>query len=115
MNRIFEKHVEIKRNEDGKMPEIVMGLDYYLLESDLEMEIEKGVDNITGDVITKMETRKSYGIEIVKRQIGIPDEKERFKDVFQSRERAEGLVQMLARQTVTPSTLSYILDDLIGI
>ncbi len=115
MNRFFEKHVEIERNEDGQMSKTMMALDYYLLEDEREWEIKEDIDDITGDTIRRMETRKSYGIEIVKSQIGAPDEKECFRDLFQSRERAQGLVQMLVRQTVTPSALPYILDDLIGI
>ena len=115
MNRFFEKHVEIVRNDNSQIPEATLNLDYYLLESEREKEIVKCIDTVTGDVIIKKEICKLYGVEIVKRQTGAPDEKQGYEDVFQNKEKARKLVHMLADHTVTPSTLAYVLDDLIGI
>lgn len=115
MTKFFERHVEIERNDNSQIPETTLDLDYYLLESERERQIVKCIDEVTGNAITQKEICKSYGVEIVKRQSGAPDEKQRYEDVFQNKERTQKLIQMLADQTVTPSTLAYILDDLIGI
>lgn len=115
MNRFFERHVEIVLNDNSQIHEATLDLDYYLLESERKRQIVKCIDEVSGNVITKNEICKSYGVEVVKRQAGAPDEKEGFEDVFQSKEKALKLVRMLADHTVTPSTLAYVLDDLIGI
>lgn len=101
MCKFFEKHVVVEEHECDQRTRNNMELEYYLLES--------GYDNIDTH-----ETQKAYGVEIVKKQIGQPDEKKQYVDIFPSRDRAKDLIELLSEQIVTPSTLSYILDDILG-
>lgn len=102
MCKFFEKHVVVEGSEQGQKIKNEMELNYYLLES--------GFDDTDSQ-----ETQKAYGIEIIKKQIGRPDEKKQYENIFPSRDKAKSLIELLAEQTVTPSTLSYILDDILGI
>lgn len=102
--KFFEKHVVVEGSEHGQKIKNEMELDYYLLES--------GSEDVDAD---KQEIQKAYGVEIIKKQIGRPDERKQYKNIFPSRDKAKNLIELLAEQTVTPSTLSYILDDLLGI
>lgn len=99
--RFFEKHVEVDRNECGQKSKDRMELDYYLLESEYDDADVQGAQKI-------------YGVEIIKKQNGIADEQKQYRNIYPNKERAKKLIELLAEQTVTPSTLSYILDDLIG-
>jgi hypothetical protein len=99
--KFFEKHVEVDRSESDQKSKDRMELDYYLLESESDDSDTQG-------------TKKCYGVEIIKRQNGFEDEKMQYKDIYSNRERAKKLIGLLAEQTVTPSSLSYVLDDLIG-
>ncbi len=99
--RFFEKHVEVERSDCGQKSKDRMELDYYLLESESDDADVQG-------------TQKNYGVEIVKKQNGFADEQKEYRNIYSNRERAKKLIGLLAEQTVTPSSLSYILDDLIG-
>jgi len=99
--RFFEKHVEVERNECNLKAKNRIELDYYLLESDSEE------DDIRG-------AQKVYGVEIVKKQDGSTYEQSQFRNIHTNRDKVKNLVSLLAEHTVTPSSLSYILDDLIG-
>lgn len=99
--KFFEKHVVVEGTERGQKIMNNMELDYYLLESEY-------------DDTDLQEIQKAYGVEIIKKQIGRPDERKQYKNIFPSRDKAKSLIELLAEQTVTPSTLSYILDDLLG-
>jgi len=100
--KFFEKHVKIEEKDSSRKPENLMELDYYLLESEF-------------DEAENREISKAYGIEIVKRHNGGAVERKQFKNIFPSKEKTKNLIELLAEQTVTPLTLPYILDDLLGI
>ena len=79
-----------------------MELEYYLLESEInESETE--------------ETRNAYGIEIVKKSEDDTVEVQRYDDVCFTKEKTIGLIELLAKNAVTPVTFPYILDDLLGV
>lgn len=99
VSKFLEKKVEIMLDELSPIAGNSLELEYYLLESEFTEE-EKA--------------QKAYGVEIVKKQPGIPNERKQYKNIFNSREKTKNLVDLLAANTVTPSTLPYILDDLLG-
>lgn len=99
--KFFEKHVVVEGSEYGQKIMNKMELDYYLLES--------GYDDTD-----MQEIQKAFGVEIIKKQIDRPDERKQYENIFTNRDKAKNLIELLAEQTVTPSTLSYILDDLLG-
>lgn len=100
--KFLEKRVEIKC--DGLYQGVgnSFELEYYLLENE---------DNALGE----REAKKNYGIEIVKKHQGILNESKQFQNIFNTRGKTKNLVELLAENTVTPSSLPYILDDLLGL
>ncbi|NLY43173.1 MAG: hypothetical protein GX066_04230 [Clostridiaceae bacterium] len=62
---------------------------------------------------------KGYGIEIVKKEMTIDDttiiESMQISNVYCSEKRTQELIDKLAYHTVTPVTLDYILEDIIGV
>jgi hypothetical protein len=101
INKFLEKRVEIETDENPQTEEKSFELEYYLLESDTDENCEKDL-------------YKGYGVEIIKKHHGFPEESKRFVNIFNTRERTQDLVELLANNTVTPSTLAYVLDDLLG-
>jgi hypothetical protein len=101
LSKFLEKKVEIILDGFSPKEENSLELEYYLLESDCAGDEEKGF-------------QKAYGVEIVKKHKGLLNERKKFENVSCSRQTTQNLVELLAANTVTPSTLPYILDDLIG-
>lgn len=101
VSKFLEKRVEIKYDEIYQGLGNSFELEYYLLEKE---------DNEIGD----RETKKIYGIEIVKKNQGILNESKQFQNIFNTRIKTKNLVELLAENTVTPSSLPYILDDLLS-
>ncbi|MEN6316488.1 MAG: DUF6514 family protein [Clostridiaceae bacterium] len=101
VSRFLEKKVEIECDEFHQRPNSKLELEYYLL----EREGGKSGDN---------ESEKTFGIEILKKNDGVLNETKQYENIFNTREKTKGLVKLLAENTVTPSTLPYILDDLLG-
>lgn len=101
VSRFLEKKVEIILDGFSTKEENSLELEYYLLESECAEDEER-------------RAQKIYGVEIVKRYQGILNEKKQFENIFSTREMTKNLVDLLAVNTVTPSTLPYILDDLLG-
>lgn len=102
VSKFLEKRVEIECCESGYQKENTLELEYYLLESVTDDIDDNGI-------------QKTYGVEIKKKQHGVSGESSRFRNVFPSREKTMSLIELLAEQTVTPSTLAYIMDDLLGL
>jgi len=100
VSKFLEKRVEIEYDGFHHSPKNMLELEYYLLECDYT-EI--------GDRVAQ----KTYGVEIVKKHQGILNERKQFENIFNNREKTRSLVELLAENTVTPSTLPYILDDLL--
>lgn len=101
-NRWFEKRMEILPEEGMETSAKSFELEYYILESDMEQMDEPS--KVTG-----------YGVEIVKKMEGSILEIKAVKNIFCCRQEADRLVELLASHTVTPVTLPYILDDMIGV
>lgn len=78
-----------------------MELEYYLLISE--------TDDIETDVI-----HKTYGVEIVMKVKGLSSESKILENIHTDMERMKKLIGLLADNTVTPVTLPYIVDDLLG-
>lgn len=96
--RFFEKQVEIEYNECICCGEKSMELEYYLTESSSAEDDECVF----------------YGVEIVKKHFGEVSERVMFRDIFNSREKTSDLIELLARNTVTPMSLATILDDILA-
>jgi len=101
VSKFLEKKVEIEYDEFHQRPSNKLELEYYLLENE---EAKVGDQEIV----------KTYGVEILKKHNGILNEKKQFENIFNTREQTKELVELLSDNTVTPSTLPYILDDLLG-
>lgn len=99
--RFFEKHVEVERSEFNWNSNDRIELDYYLLESEFDDADVQGA-------------HRGYGVEIIMKQNGIEEEQKQYRNIYTNRDSAKQLIGLLADQTVTPSSLSYVLDDLIG-
>ena len=96
--RYLEKKVEIVSNDNGyKSP---MELEYYLLESNTN-EFEE------------LYERKVFGIEIVKK-VNEFIEKGKITNLFCCREKTRSILDKLACNSVTPVSLSFVIDDLLG-
>lgn len=101
ISKFLEKRIEIipqEITEDSGNP---LELEYYLVECDSR---EDG-----------NETQKGYGIEIIKKCNGIISESIFIRDIYTAREKSESLIRKLFVNSVTPVSLPYILDDIIGV
>jgi len=99
--KLLEKSIKVEcemyKNEPGNDFE----LEYYLLENDVKD--------------SEIKANKVYGVEIVKKLNDGSTEIERFENIYTSSEEARELIGKLAANTVTPLSLPYILEDLIGV
>lgn len=100
--RTLEKRIRVGGNEEHSGDMKSFELEYYLLES--EADNDDAANN-----------RTIYGIEIVKKTDGGCVENSRFEGIFTDKSRTRELIGTLASNTVTPVSLPYILDDLLGI
>lgn len=96
--RFLEKTVEIGIQEIQGETGNDIELEYYLIES----------------IPDDMEEEKEYGVQIVEKHHNSIIESEMFKNVYNCRASVENLIRKLVYNTVTPVTLSYILDDILG-
>lgn len=101
LSRFLEKRIEIEGQEIRSNPGNVMELEYYLVESSRDHENDATEE-------------KNYGIQIIKKESGTASESIMLRDINPSREETEKLVLLMADNTVTPVTLPYIIDDLLG-
>lgn len=97
--RFLEKRLEILERENSEISGNDLELEYYLIESEQ----------------AEFQTEKEYGVEIVEKVEGCVVESKMYRNVFTSRDSALDLVKRLADLTVTPVTLPYVLDDIIGV
>lgn len=77
-------------------------LEYYLLESDAAYADGTGIE-------------KKYGIQIIKKENSGATEEEIITDICNDRSKAIEILDRIARNTVTPMELKFILDDMVGI
>ncbi len=102
VNRFLEKRVEVDFNDNTLKTGNSIELEYYLLECE-------------NTELSDTEVQKTYGVGIVKKHHGILNESKQFANIFNSRDQARSLIENLAQHTVTPTSLLYILDDLLGV
>jgi hypothetical protein len=100
LSRQIEKKLVVKDCEKRECFE-PFDLEYYLLES----EIDDG----------ELAGMTAYGIEIVKIVGQAPVENAIVKNYTCSREAAHDLLCKLAENVVTPVSLEYIMDDIVGV
>jgi len=101
ISRCLEKKVELIPDEELVEMKNSIELEYYLVESEIS-----DLDELKGE--------KVYGIEIVKKAIDMPVERQVVRNLSCCRESARSMLDKLAYNTVTPVELPFILDDIIG-
>lgn len=101
LSKFLEKKLEVSTKDGEINLEKPMQLEYFLLESEVK---DRG----------ELHGKKVYGIEVVKNDGKGCYETEMVKDLFNCRESTKALLDKLADNMVTPVSLFYILDDLIG-
>ncbi len=101
ISRIPKKKIELNGESlfEDKRNKII--LEYYLLESDIE-DIEE------------LKGMRTFGVEIVK-NAGGAEETTAVKNVSASRSEMNEIIGLLSRNSVTPVTLTEVLDDIIGV
>jgi hypothetical protein len=98
-NRFLEKCINVGSESESHETKSKFELEYYLIENELD-------DN--GAI------QKVYGIEIVKRMYDGSIENMRYEDIYTNKQKVHELIDVLAANIVTPLSLPYILDDLLG-
>ena len=115
VSKFLEKQVEIVLDGSMHRGENSLELEYYLLESDSAGCADEQPPRLANGMgHDERKPQKAYGIEIVKKHLGILNERKQFENIFSTREKTKKLLELLAENTVTPSALPYILDDLLG-
>lgn len=104
-NRLFEKKIELLQDENMVGFKSPMKLEYYLIESKID----------DADEIDELSGKKVYGIEIVKKIDGLKDEMKAVKNLSCCIEKTKDVLEMLAKNSVTPVGLQFVLEDMIGI
>ena len=101
MYKYLEKKIDIIPEESSGEVKKNIELSYYLLESDIS-----DFDTITGE--------KFYGIEILKRTEEKKYECEMIRNFSNSEISTKNLLEILATNKVTPVTLPFVMDDILG-
>ena len=101
ISKFLEKKVEICKQENTIEPGNMLELEYYLVESD--------------DMADDFAEGLGYGVEIIKKELGMAEESKMFKNIYCDREATRLLIEKLAFNNVTPVSLPYILDDSLGV
>lgn len=101
MNKYLERRIELNL-EEGAQSNSKIQIEYFLVESE--------PDQIYGYFFDKI-----YGIEISKREIDNYAESEIVKNLYNSKEEALRILEVLAENTVTPMGLSFVLDDIMAL
>lgn len=99
ISKYLESKVELDLSE-GKDEKIQ--LEYYLIESDFANSYDYSGDKV-------------YGIEIIKKDSDYHAESEIVRNLSSSKESTKGILNILAKNTVTPVELSFVLDDLMAL
>lgn len=101
ISKFLEKRIELIPQEITEDLGNPLELEYYLVEYDSKEECN--------------EIQKGYGIEIIKKNNGKVTESILIRNVYATREKSESLIKKLFVNSVTPVSLPYVLDDLIGV
>ncbi len=103
VNKYFKKRMNVSVQHYLSDLKEAMSLEYYLLECE-DYEYSDEIGAYTG-----------YGVEVVKILKNEPVESNSFNNITSCKETAVNIINVLARNTVTPIELPYVLDDIIGI
>lgn len=101
LNKYLESRVELDLTE-GMTTSGKIQLEYYLIESERGQSYDFYADKV-------------YGIEIVKKGSDNHAESELVRNFSSSKENTMGMLNILAKNTVTPIELSFVLDDLMAL
>ncbi len=101
LNKYLESRVELDLTE-GITSNGRIQLEYYLIESESGQSYSFNEDKV-------------YGIEIVKKESDNHAECEIVRNFSSSKENTMGMLNILAKNTVTPIELSFVLDDLMAL
>jgi hypothetical protein len=101
ISKTLEKKIEIAMQEMPGEVGNTLELEYYLVENHNEM---------TDDIVANI----GYGVEIIKKENGLIIESKMIKNIYINREITEKFLKTLALNTVTPVTLTYVVEDVIG-
>lgn len=101
ISKFLEKRIEIIPQEITEDPGNPLELEYYLVECDSKEDWS--------------EAQKGYGIEIIKKDQGKVLESILIRNICSKRENSESLIRKLFVNSVTPVSLPYVLDDLLGV
>jgi len=103
VNKQFKKKIELTKEDLQNCSGDAMSFEYYLLEcNNTDNDCDFG--NITG-----------YGVEIVKIVKDKPVESKSVNNITMCKKTAVEIIDMLAKNVVTPVELPYILDDMVGV
>lgn len=100
INRYLQKKVELESVDNVIGFKGAIELEYYLIESEI-----KDHDELSG--------KKAFGVEIV-RKIENEVETKTINNLYCCKESTINLLNTLAKNTVTPIGLPFIIDDIIG-
>ncbi|NLL04697.1 MAG: hypothetical protein GX270_02675 [Clostridiaceae bacterium] len=101
INKYLQSRIEVDL-EDGSIANSKMQLEYYLIESENNRDCGFFCDKV-------------YGIEIVKKDSEHCAESEIIRNLSSSRENTKGILDILAKNTVTPVGVQFVLDDLMAL
>lgn len=100
LSKYLESRIEVDL-DNGSMANNKMQLEYYLIESEYSHSCDCG--------------DKVYGIEIIKKDSEYHVESEFVRNLSNSKENTKGILSILAKNTVTPIELQFVLDDLMAL
>jgi len=103
VNKYFKKRMDVSMKDYFMDFEEPISLEYYLL------EYEENDNNSEFGACT------GYGVEVVKILKNEPVESNSFNNITHCKETAVDIINVLARNTVTPVELPYVLDNIIGV
>jgi hypothetical protein len=106
LNKYLEKKVTVVFEDESYKGKSPMELEYYLTESD-KAESEKSELN-------EFFHEKQYGIEIVKIVNGSKVEEKLVRNLTCCRQEAKEILKKFIYNTVTPMSMLFILDDILG-
>ena len=99
VNKYLESKIRLNHDSIVNLKNSDIELEYYLIENTSQNEPFN---------------KKKYGIEILKRDSNKCIESEIIKEFSKSKEDVTNILNKLSKNTVTPSSVLFILDDILG-
>lgn len=108
ISKCLEKTIQLIPDELNNGINNAFKLEYYLVESENSEIHEYGPE-------LDSESERVFGIEVVKRENSGKMESKLICNYSNSKKNAMDILNKMAENTVTPVSLPFVLDDLIGI